>query len=134
MQYESLSLPHRTCGYVDTREYRGRNRTLTKIFPILHWPYRPNSLSLYLLEKLTFSHCVTEGGDVVEAASCATDHGKQLCTGAEGSCVVWLDGYTVQVNPIWLLVIVRRHPARTVAFYMKYPAKTVVARPGDPCS
>lgn len=77
---------------------------LTKIFPVWPWPYRPNSLSLYLLEKLTFSHCVTEAGDIVEAASCATDHGKQLCMGAEGSCVVWLDGYTVQVNPIDFLL------------------------------
>ncbi|CAB1106112.1 unnamed protein product [Ectocarpus sp. CCAP 1310/34] len=74
----------------------------------------PNSLSLYLLEKLTFSHCVTEGGDIVEAASCATDQGKQLCTGAEGSCVVWLDGYTVQawgctlIGLIWLGFFARR--------------------------
>ncbi|CAM9470652.1 unnamed protein product, partial [Ectocarpus fasciculatus] len=74
----------------------------------------PNSLSLYLLEKLTFSHCVTEAGDIVESASCATDRGKQLCMGAEGSCVVWLDGYTVQawgcalIGLIWLGIFARR--------------------------
>jgi len=31
-------------------------------------------------------------------ASCATDHGKELCQEAGGACVIWLDGYVVQVN------------------------------------
>lgn len=31
-------------------------------------------------------------------ASCATDDGRQLCLDADASCVVWLDGYYVQVS------------------------------------
>ncbi|CAM9129657.1 unnamed protein product [Laminaria digitata] len=74
----------------------------------------PNSLSLYLLEALTFSHCVTESGDGVDSASCATDDGRQLCLDADASCVVWLDGYYVQavactvIGVVWLCVFARR--------------------------
>ncbi|CAM9562794.1 unnamed protein product [Hapterophycus canaliculatus] len=74
----------------------------------------PNSLSLFMLERLTFSHCVTEGGNLVESASCATEDGKQLCLGADASCVVWLDGYIVQafcctlIGLVWLAIYTRR--------------------------
>eukprot|EP00752_Nemacystus_decipiens_P013489 g11948.t1 len=75
----------------------------------------PNSLSLYMLERLTWSHCVTqEVGDIVESASCATDDGRDLCQEAGGSCVIWLDGYTVQawgctiIGLIWLGAFARR--------------------------
>lgn len=34
----------------------------------------------------------------MESASCATEDGKQQCLGADASCVVWLDGYVVQVR------------------------------------
>ncbi|CAM9338726.1 unnamed protein product, partial [Pylaiella littoralis] len=68
----------------------------------------PNSLSLYMLERLTFSRCMTEVGDVVESASCATGDGEEACLEADGSCVVWLDGYNVQavgctiIGIVWL--------------------------------
>eukprot|EP00752_Nemacystus_decipiens_P004361 g3985.t1 len=53
----------------------------------------PNTLSLYMLERLTWKRCVTqEAGDIVES-----DDGRDLCQETGGSCVIWLDGYTVQM-------------------------------------
>lgn len=36
------------------------------------------------------------------AVSCGTQEGKELCVKAGASCIVWLEGYTVQVSIVSL--------------------------------
>ncbi|CAM9227272.1 unnamed protein product [Ascophyllum nodosum] len=74
----------------------------------------PNSLSLYMLDHLTFRHCVTEQGDIMESVPCNSDEGKQNCQEEGASCNVWLDGYVIEavvctvIGLAWIGLFARR--------------------------
>ena len=57
----------------------------------------PNSVALWFQPKLTIASCqlTTDGIVSLLNVSCAADGGKS-CTIAGGTCLTYLDGYTVQ--------------------------------------
>lgn len=59
----------------------------------------PNSLSLYILPAMTYNICETydniSGNQEILQISCADSEHK--CRNAGGTCIIQLDGYTIQV-------------------------------------